>query len=135
MATLLLKVFPEVKAVSNNGVNLLPNYPVEISNVERIIACSMPKLSKTYAQNMPDWVVPKYFDPEAERHRLLTHDFQQTEIQQIRCMQNTKPVNSIELPLESLDNVLTAINKVLSSGLDIYLKQFVFNSLIFYYLF
>ena len=58
MATLLLKVFPEVKAVSNNGVNLLPNYPVEISNVERITACSMPKLSKTYAQNMPDWVVP-----------------------------------------------------------------------------
>ena len=131
MATLLLKVFPELKAVSNNGVNLLPNYSVEISNVERIIACSMPKLSNTYAQNMPDWVVPKYFDPEAERHRLLTHDFQQTEIQQIRCMQNTKPVNSIE----SLDNVLTAINKVLSSGLDIYLKQFVFNSLIFYYLF
>ena len=72
----------------------------QISNVERIIACSMPKLSKTYAQNMSDWVVPKYFDPEAERHRLLTHDFQQTEIQQIRCMQNTKPVNSIELPLE-----------------------------------
>ena len=50
-------------------------------------------------------------------------------------MQNTKPVDSIELPLESLDNVLTAVNKVLSSGLDIYRKQFVSNSLIFYYLF
>ena len=78
MANLLLKVFPEVKAVSNNGVNLLPKYPVEVSNVERMIACSMPKLSKTYAENMPDWVVAKYFDPEAERHRLLTHDYQQT---------------------------------------------------------
>ena len=125
MATLLLKVFPEIKAVLNHGVNLLPKYPVEISNVERMIACSMPKLSKTYAENMPDWVVAKYFDPEAERHRLLIHDYQQTEFQQIGCMKNTKLVDSIELPLKSLDNVLTAVNKVLSSGLDIYLNQFV----------
>ena len=92
-----------------------------------MIACSMPKLSKTYAENMPNWVVAKYFDPEAERHRLLIHDhdYQQTEFQQIRCMKKTKLVDSIELPLKSLDNVLTAVNKVLSSGLDIYLNQFV----------
>ena len=109
-----IKVFPEVEAVSNNGVNLLTNYPVEISNVEIIIACSMPKLSNTYTQTMPDWVVPKYFDPVTERHKLLTLDYQKTEIQQIRCMQNNKPVDSIEPPLESLDNVLTAVNKVLS---------------------
>jgi hypothetical protein len=32
---------------------------------------------------MPDWVVSKYFDPEAERHRLLVHDYQQTAIQQM----------------------------------------------------
>ena len=125
MATLLLKVFPEIKAVLNHRVNLLPKYPVEISNVERMIACSRPKLSKTYAENMPYWVVAKYFDPEAERHRLLIHDYQQTEFQEIRCMKNTKLVDSIELPLKSLDNVLTAVNKVLSSGLDIYLNQFV----------
>ena len=78
MENLLLKVFLEVKAVSNNGVSLLPKYPVEISNVERMIACCMLKLSKTYAEYMPDWVVAKYFDPEAERHRLLTRDYQQT---------------------------------------------------------
>ena len=59
---------------------------VEISNVERMMVSSMAKLSKTYAENMPDWVVAKYFDPEAERHRLLIHDYQQTEIQQMRCM-------------------------------------------------
>ncbi len=40
-------------------------------------------------------------------------------------MNNTKLVDSIELPLKSLGNVLTAVNKVLSSGLDIYLNQFV----------
>jgi hypothetical protein len=121
MATLLLKVFPEVKAVSNHGVNLLPQYPVEIISVN----CSMSKLSKTYAENMPDWVVSKYFDPEAERHRLLVHDYQKTEIQQMRSIKNTKLVDSIELPLKSLDDVLTAVNKVLSSGLNKYLSQFI----------
>ena len=125
MATLLSKVFPEIKAVSNHELNLLPKYPVEISSVERMIACCMSKLSKTYAENMPDWVVAKYFDPEAERHRLLIHDYQQTEFKQIRSMKNTKLVDSLELPLKSLDDVLTAVNKVLSSGLDIYLNQFV----------
>ena len=124
---MLLKVFPEIKAVSNHELNLLPEYTVEISNVERMIACSMSKLSKTYAENMPDWVVAKNFDLGAERHRLLIHDYQQTELQQIRCIgcKNTKLVDSVELPLKSLDNVLTAVNKVLSSGQDIYLNQFV----------
>ena len=37
MATLLLKVFPEVKAVSNHGVNLLPQYPVK--SLVSIAAC------------------------------------------------------------------------------------------------
>ena len=72
MTTLLLKVFPEVAiAISNHGADILPKNPVEISNVEGLITCSMSKLSKTYAEIMPDWVVAKYFDREAERHRLL----------------------------------------------------------------
>ena len=40
-------------------------------------------------------------------------------------MKNTKLVDSIELPLKSLDDVLTAVNKVLSSGLNKYLSQFI----------
>ena len=59
---------------------------------------------------MPDWVVAKYFDPEAERQRLLVHDYQQTENQQMRCMANTKLVDSVEVPLKYLDDVLTAVN-------------------------
>ena len=39
---------------------------------------------------MPDWVVAKYFDPEAEKQRLLVYDYQETEIQQMRSMQLTK---------------------------------------------
>ena len=85
----------------------------------------MDNLSKTYAETMPDWVVAKYFEPEAERQRLLVHDYQQTENQQMRCMNNTKHVDGLELPLKLRDNVLTAVKKMLSSRLEIYLDKFV----------
>ena len=74
---------------------------------------------------MPSWASAKYFDQEAERQRLLIHDYQQTENQHIRCMDNSKLVDSIELPLKSIENALTAINKMLTSGLEIYLKDFI----------
>ena len=124
MTTLLLKVFPEVKAISKN-VDLHPETPVTIPELKVFWSNNMDNLSKTYAETMPDWVVAKYFDPEAERQRLLVHDYQQTENQQMRCMNNTKLVDSLELPLKSCDNVLTAVKKMLSSGLEIYLNKFV----------
>ena len=40
-------------------------------------------------------------------------------------MDNTKLVDSIELPLKSCENVITALNKMLSSGLQIYLNHFI----------
>ena len=74
---------------------------------------------------MPDWVLAQYFDPKAERQQLLVHDYQQTEIQQMKSMDNTKLVDSIQLDLKSCDNVLPAINKMLSSGLYVYLSNFI----------
>ena len=124
MTTLLLKVFPEVKAIPNN-VDLHPKNPVTIPEVKLFMSSNMDILSKTYAEVMPDWVVAKYFDPEVERQRLLVHDYQQTENQQMRCMDNTKLVDSLELPLKSCKNVLTAVKKILSSGLEIYLEKFI----------
>ena len=124
MATLLLKVFPEVKAIPKN-VDLHPKSPVTIPELKAFLSSNMDNLSKTYAEIMPDWVVAKYFDPEEERQRLLVHDYQQTENQQMRCMHNTKLVDSLELPLKCCDNVLTAVKKVLASGLEIYLDKFV----------
>ena len=85
----------------------------------------MHKVTKTYAENMPDWVVAKYFDPEFERQRLVVHDYQQTELEQMRRMDNTKLVDSIELPLKSCEDVITALNKILSGGLKIYLDHFI----------
>ena len=55
----------------------------------------------------------------------MVHDYQQTELEQMRCMDNTKLVDSIELPLKSCENVITALNKMLSSGLEIYLNHFI----------
>ena len=72
---------------------------------------------------MPDWVVAEYFSPEFERHRLVVHDYEQTELNKMRCMDNTKLVDSIEMPLKSCENVLTAVSKMLSCGLQLYLDQ------------
>ena len=60
-----------------------------------------------------------------ERHRLLLHDYQQTEITKMRCMENTKLVDSIHLPLKSCNNLLTAFQYMLSNGLEIYLERFL----------
>ena len=125
MSTLLLKVFPNIKAVSQERINLLQKFPVEIPSMKFFITNNMHNVSKTYAESMPDWVVAKYFNPESERQRLLVHDYQQTEVEEMRRMDNTKLVDSIELPLKSCENVLTAVNKMLSGGLQLYLDHFI----------
>ena len=92
MSTLLVKVFPNVKAVRKEEceTSLLPSIPVQQEYVSKLIDVNMTGLSQSFATNMPDWVLAKYFDPEAERHRLLIHDYQQTEKKKMRSMENTK---------------------------------------------
>ena len=125
MSTLLLKMFPNIKALPKERINLLLNVPVEIDSMKFFISNSMHKVTKTFAESMPDRVVAKYFDPEYERQRLVVHDYQQTELEQMRRMDNTKLVDSIEFPLTSCENVITALNKMLSRGLRIYLNHFI----------
>ncbi len=109
--TLLVKVFPNIKAIRNQDTPpLLPADPVNITSLAKLINQHMGKLSQTYATNMPDWVLAKYFDPEAERQRLVLHDYQQTEIREMRCMDNTKLVDSLDLSLKSYTNLLTAFS-------------------------
>ena len=43
----------------------------------------------------------------------------------MRCMDNTKLVDSIEMSLKSCEDVLTAVNKMLSGGLQLYLDHFI----------
>ena len=111
MSTLLLEVFPNIKAVPKKRITLLPNVPVEIDSMKVLISNSMDKVTKTFAESVRDWVIAKYFDPEYEHQRLVVHDYQQTELEQMRCMDNTKLVHSIELPLKSCENVVTALKQ------------------------
>ena len=67
----------------------------------------------------------EYFDPEAEKQRVAIHDYQQTELKEMRCMDNTKLVDSLQLPLKSCTDVVTAFKHMLVNGLEDYLKQFV----------
>ena len=103
---------------------LLPPNPVDEKLIHIFINDHMSNFSQTYANNMPDWVVAKYFDPEAERQRVAIHDYQQTEIRQMRCMDNVKLVDSLKLPLKSNSNLLTAFNHMLTNGLQDYLNHF-----------
>ncbi len=85
-------------------------------------------LSQSYATNMPDWVLAKYSDPEAERHRLLLHDYQETEIQEMRSIKTTTLINSLHMPLKSYEDILVAFNHMLSNGLEILEKNFWLDS-------
>ena len=88
MSTLLVKTFPNVDAVSTDTAQTLHSVnPVDVDLLCSIIE-EKSVLSKSLSTNMPDWAVAKYFDPEVERHRLLLHDYQQTEITKMRCMEN-----------------------------------------------
>ena len=127
MSTLLVKIFPNVPAISKESLKtpLLPVCPVQHELVLKFVNSGMVDLSQTYAANMPDWVLAKYFNPQAERQRLLLHDYQQTEIPKMRCMENTKLIDSLKLPLKSSDDLLFAFKHMLSNGLEIYLNDFV----------
>ena len=59
--------------------------------------------------------------------RLVVHDYQQTELQHMRSMDNTKLVDSIELNLKSCKDLFTAVKKILASGLEVYLGHFVID--------
>ena len=127
MSTLLVKTFPNVKAIrkSDNLPPLRSKEPVDSTLVRQILTERMPYLSSTFAQNMPDWMVAKYFDPEEQRHRLAVHDYQQTEVNQMRKMDNCKLIDCIELPLKSRNDLLSALEHMLSNGLANYLEHFI----------
>ena len=124
--TLLVKVFPNIEAIPNDFLQpLLPANPVEESLMKKIIVEHMSTCSQTYASTMPDWAVAQYFDPEVEKQRVAIHDYQQTELREMRCMDNTKLVDSLQLHLKSCTDVVTAFKHMLVNGLEDYLKQFV----------
>eukprot|EP00794_Sanderia_malayensis_P020710 gene20710-22742_t len=73
---------------------------------------------------MPDWITAKYFDPNQERQRLLVHDYQQTELRNMRSMNDTKLVDCLEIPLKSFEDILGAVKYMLRNGFSLYLSKF-----------
>ena len=62
------------------------------------------------------------------RSRVLVHDYQQNEIQDIQAMRsiaNCKLVDCIKLPLKSLENFHSALDYLQESGLSVYINKFL----------
>ncbi len=126
MSILLVKIFENIKAIPvNQNPSPLSTQPADTQLLRNLIQGSMSQLSKSYAQAMPDWVTAKYFDPSAERERLLLHDYQQTEIRKMRSMDGTKLVDCLEFPLKSLHDLVEALKYMLQSGLSFYVEKFL----------
>ena len=88
---MLVKVIENIKAIPvDTNASPLSKDPANITILQQLISGKMPSLSISFAQEMPDWVIAKFFDQEAERQRLLVHDYQQTEMRNLRSMANTK---------------------------------------------
>eukprot|EP00112_Aurelia_sp_Birch-Aquarium-sp1_P003440 Seg1384.3 transcript_id=Seg1384.3/GoldUCD/mRNA.D3Y31 product="hypothetical protein" protein_id=Seg1384.3/GoldUCD/D3Y31 len=125
MATLLVKVFPNKAAVEQSEVNLHDDEPASSTKLNDVLFKLKQGLSQSYAEVMPDWVTVKYFRADAERQRLLIHDYQHTEIREMRSMTNCKLVDCLEIPLKSYSSFLKALKYMLDNGLFLYLSEFV----------
>ena len=125
MATLLVKSFPGVEAISHATIPVNDSKPANLESLSSVLDENIDLLSKINVSAMPEWMRAKFFDPESERHRLLIHDYQQQEMKQLRSMENCKFVDSLEMPLKSYDNFRSALSLLLDSGLSSYLESFV----------
>ena len=125
MATLLVKVFPGVPAISNQDKGP-PNSaePADLKKLKKVLKKNMKDLSKSFAHAMPDWATAKYFDQETTRQRLLVHDYQHEEIREMRSMKGCKLVDMLELPLKSYDAFLEALSHMMENGLSEYLDEY-----------
>ena len=114
-----------MKAIPIDGnSSVLNEQPADASLLKHMVAENMSCLSKSYAQDVPDCVTAKYFDPATERRRLLVHDYQQTELKQMRSMDDTKLVDCLEIPVKSFHDLLSSVKFMLENGLTLYLDRF-----------
>ena len=127
MSTLLVKIFKNIKAIPVEGNSVpLSQHPADALLLKEMVTECMPKLSKSYAEAMSDWVTAKYFDPAAELQRLLVHDYKQTELKNMRSMDDTKLIDCLEMPLKSFEDLLAAVHYMLENGLSLYLPNSLF---------
>ena len=116
IATLLVKSFPNVRAIQSIDYGNQDLVPVNMNMLQPLLSNYSSKLSQTYLEIMPDWLQATYFDPESQRNRLLVHDYQQHDILGVRSMENCNVVDCVELTLRSYEHCQSAFKVLLDNG-------------------
>eukprot|EP00795_Rhopilema_esculentum_P002552 gene2552-748_t len=128
MCTIVCRVFPQIQAIPlTTPQNLHNPSGVDIELLKKTITNqkSMSKISKTFANCMPDWMKSHFFDPEFERNRLQAHMYRENDnLRKMRSLENLYLVDFFELELKSrqnFDKALTVATKTLKN----YMEKFV----------
>ena len=83
---------------------------------------SAESLSSSYASVMPDWLTTSFFDSEVERHRLMVHQYQNSEnVRKLRCFENLHLIEFRSQPLKSKENFESALSFLENSSLARYM--------------
>ncbi|XP_065071280.1 uncharacterized protein LOC135695966 [Rhopilema esculentum] len=127
MATILLKKFPSIPAISSTDASFFNQDGISIEILENHLKENLPNLLSSFATIMPYWVKSSFFNPEIERSRLEIHDYQQdqTSTKSLRKMENCKLVDEVEQKLRSFDDFLKTSAHALKLGLQKYLQYFL----------
>ena len=113
MCTIVCRIFPSIPAVPNQSVEKL-HCPsgIDIESLDGNLTFSslvkeltsiltMHTFSKSFSENMPDWIRDVFFDPEIVRHRLDVHPYQHSQnVKKMRSLTNLYLIEFTEHPLE-----------------------------------
>eukprot|EP00795_Rhopilema_esculentum_P010098 gene10098-18751_t len=75
MATILLKSFPSVEAISHATFPVNDIKPANFENLKSVLDNNIDFLSKSYVGVMPDWMKAQFFDPEVRRKEATPFDY------------------------------------------------------------
>ena len=128
MCTIIIKVFKSIKVIPA----CLPTtyhclQAIEINMCVETVSgpSTMHKLTHTYSSIMPSWIRASFFNPELERHRLVTPEYcEQDTVQSMRQMKDEILVDFVQLTLKTKNDFEAAFGIVLSTKLADYLNFF-----------
>ena len=127
MCTIVCRVFPDVRAIPLTAIEDFHNpNGVDITLLQAAVTNMnmMDKISKTYADGMPPWLISTFFDPESERHRLQTHMYKESDnLRKMRSLDNLFLIDFVEQPLKSKEDFQSAMD-IASDALRVYMEKY-----------
>ena len=129
MCTIVCRIFKDIPAIPIPELGRIHNpdgiNPHHISEAMTNVF-SAESLSSSYASVMPDWLTTSFFDSEVERHRLMVHQYQNSEnVRKLRCFENLHLIEFRSQPLKSKENFESALSFLENSSLARYMSEFV----------